>query len=550
MWDSSCQLQLLQWAASRGESGDLWGSQHVLGHKDSERGFSSLMIMFHYMFDQGDLVGKIPDWDWVNASSWCEVHLMFGRAINKPMSGNGLCKMYKAFLDATSISSNKKAHLARWAVPTIMEDMGLMSSRVSADHIDVVGHWVGNVHHKVYGSKIPKQAVTALAGFYIGETYRVPWARVPVPDSLTKQVMAVIHAQFPNLGVVKRIQIVHHLGAQQFFSWWPDVVCAADGVCDADIQLSTKFCEDDTRKAFLRFLACLNNIEVAAKSTQDGVVSHAVSFAAPVPRSNQPANGCCWGACSRCTALSLNHLSTAGTQDTATTADISLELIGNALSLSHFSTTGTQDAAATADISLELVGDALGLSHVSITGTQDTAATAWDISSELIGDALGLNCLSIASTQDTATATATADIGSGLIGNVLNLDCLNIASTQDATTSTTGISSGLIGDVLGLNCLNIASTQDTTTTTTTTTTTWDIGSELIGNVFSVNQPNAYHWRVCQCSCYNLIATTWDIGSELIGDGPCTNHSIVISNCIYFNCQCCFPFYPKPIFSQC
>jgi len=27
------------------------------------------------------------------------------------------------------------------------------------------------------------QAVTALAGFYVGETYRVPWTEVPVPGS-------------------------------------------------------------------------------------------------------------------------------------------------------------------------------------------------------------------------------------------------------------------------------------------------------------------------------------------------------------------------------
>ncbi|KAH9008640.1 hypothetical protein EDB85DRAFT_1835586, partial [Lactarius pseudohatsudake] len=243
----------------------------VVPHRDPLRcPVGALAIMFHFMFDQGDLVGKIPGWDWANASSWLrvltnvtQVHLMFGRTVNKPLSGNGLCKMYKVFLDATSVTSNKKAHLARRTVPTIMEDMG-----VSADHIDAVGHWVGN-------------AVTALAGFYVGETYRVPWAEVPVPGSLTKQVfpfveealatiqargcqnqgtinflellqelrpffwraMAAINTRFPNTAVIKRIQVVHHLGAQQFFSQWPDVVRAADGVCDADIQLSTTFSE-------------------------------------------------------------------------------------------------------------------------------------------------------------------------------------------------------------------------------------------------------------------------------------------------------------------
>jgi hypothetical protein len=53
-----------------------------------------------------------------------QVHLMFGRTVDKPMSGNGISKMYKAFLDSTSISSSKKAHLARRAIPTILEDMG------------------------------------------------------------------------------------------------------------------------------------------------------------------------------------------------------------------------------------------------------------------------------------------------------------------------------------------------------------------------------------------------------------------------------------------
>ncbi|KAH9000115.1 hypothetical protein EDB92DRAFT_1812540 [Lactarius akahatsu] len=238
----------------------------VVPHRDPLRcPVGALVIMFHFMFDQGDLVGKIPGWDWANASSWCTVHLMFSQAVNKPMSGNSLCKMYKVFLDATSFSS------MAW-------------NRVSADHIEVVGHWVGNVGREVYGSKIPKQAVTALARFYVGETYRVPWVEVPVPGSLTKQVfpfveealatirargcqnqgtinflellwelwpffwwaMAVINSQFPNTAVIKCIQVVHHLGAQQFFSQWLDAVCAANGVCNVDIQLSNKFCEDNT----------------------------------------------------------------------------------------------------------------------------------------------------------------------------------------------------------------------------------------------------------------------------------------------------------------
>jgi hypothetical protein len=79
-------------------------------------------------------------------------------------------KMYKVFLDETSIGSSKKAQLARRTVRTLLEDMGYVSAfigacgplqsaliRVSADHIDAVGHWVGNVRREVYGCKIPKQ---------------------------------------------------------------------------------------------------------------------------------------------------------------------------------------------------------------------------------------------------------------------------------------------------------------------------------------------------------------------------------------------------------
>jgi len=34
----------------------------------------------------------------------------------------------------------------------------------------------------------PMQAVVALAGFPVGETYFVPWAQVKVPDALQKQI--------------------------------------------------------------------------------------------------------------------------------------------------------------------------------------------------------------------------------------------------------------------------------------------------------------------------------------------------------------------------
>ena len=56
-----------------------------------------------------------------------QVRLMFGRTVDKAMTGNGISKMYKGFLEQTSISSNKKAHLARRTVPTLLEDMGYVS---------------------------------------------------------------------------------------------------------------------------------------------------------------------------------------------------------------------------------------------------------------------------------------------------------------------------------------------------------------------------------------------------------------------------------------
>ncbi len=81
--------------------------------------------------------------------------------------------------------------------------------------------------------------------------------------------MAAIHARFPNSGIIKRLQVVRHLDAQQFFSQWPDVVRAADDMCDADIQLSTKFREDETQNAFLAFSARLKNMEAVTRANQE-----------------------------------------------------------------------------------------------------------------------------------------------------------------------------------------------------------------------------------------------------------------------------------------
>ncbi|KAF8260872.1 hypothetical protein EI94DRAFT_1705986 [Lactarius quietus] len=116
----------------------------------------ALATMLHFTFDQGGL--------------WARPRLGLGQCVIM-VGGNWPVQMYKVFLDATSVSSSKKAHLAR----------------VSENHIDAVGHWVGNV-------------VTALAGFYVGETYRVPRTEVPVPGTLTKRVFPFVEETLAALG--------------------------------------------------------------------------------------------------------------------------------------------------------------------------------------------------------------------------------------------------------------------------------------------------------------------------------------------------------------
>jgi hypothetical protein len=52
------------------------------------------------------------------------VKLLFGRVVGKDCSGDALRKMYKKFLEPTTIKSQKKLHLARRTMPTVMEEMG------------------------------------------------------------------------------------------------------------------------------------------------------------------------------------------------------------------------------------------------------------------------------------------------------------------------------------------------------------------------------------------------------------------------------------------
>ena len=53
-----------------------------------------------------------------------KVHVLFGKKVEDSLTGDGLGRMYSAFLEHTSITSKKKTHLVRRAVPSILEEMG------------------------------------------------------------------------------------------------------------------------------------------------------------------------------------------------------------------------------------------------------------------------------------------------------------------------------------------------------------------------------------------------------------------------------------------
>jgi hypothetical protein len=92
---------------------------------------------------------------------------------------------------------------------------------VHADEVDAVGHWEGNTRRETYAAKIPKsvsfllcldlggltpfQAVCALAGFYVGEQYNVPWAMVDVPAELQMQIFPFAEGTLANLSCVPSI---------------------------------------------------------------------------------------------------------------------------------------------------------------------------------------------------------------------------------------------------------------------------------------------------------------------------------------------------------
>jgi len=95
------------------------------------------------MFDQEDLISKVGGWDWSQAVTWrkvppiirnrnrnvfnCviqQVNLIFGKQVGESSTGDAMRKMFNKFLEHTTIRSEKKLHLARRTVPSLMEDMG------------------------------------------------------------------------------------------------------------------------------------------------------------------------------------------------------------------------------------------------------------------------------------------------------------------------------------------------------------------------------------------------------------------------------------------
>lgn len=54
------------------------------------------------------------------------------------------------------------------------------------------------------------QAVTALAGFYVGEQYNVPWATVDVPDELQMQVFPFVESALANIRTTAATGKVNH----------------------------------------------------------------------------------------------------------------------------------------------------------------------------------------------------------------------------------------------------------------------------------------------------------------------------------------------------
>ncbi|KAG1769746.1 hypothetical protein EV702DRAFT_1202776 [Suillus placidus] len=177
------------------------------------------------------------------------------------------------------------------------------------DEVDAVGHWEGNTRRETYAAKIPKSAVCALAGFYVGEQYNVPWATTHAPTELQMQIfpfvedalanlrqtpnpnygtinflellqllrpyfwraIAAIHQSFPDSALLKRLKILQGSSSTKaFLQQWPKERQALEATAQSDLAISGLFSEAATQSAFVS----LTNSQRQLESTINAVLSH------------------------------------------------------------------------------------------------------------------------------------------------------------------------------------------------------------------------------------------------------------------------------------
>ncbi|KAF5343380.1 hypothetical protein D9758_015630 [Tetrapyrgos nigripes] len=157
---------------------------------------------------------------------------------------------------------------------------------VPPDQVDAAGNWQGNTRQEVYTSKLPKLAITTLAGFHVGEKYEVPWAEVSVPDELNRMIfpfaedalaeltaagcknrgmynflqllvnlrpffwrgISAICVEYPNSCLFKRLRILSTTDAKGFMDSWPSA-------------LPSNFNEAPTREAMQLLTARMRGVE-------------------------------------------------------------------------------------------------------------------------------------------------------------------------------------------------------------------------------------------------------------------------------------------------
>jgi hypothetical protein len=74
-------------------------------------------------------------------------------------------------------------------------------------------------------------------------------------------VIAAIHLQFPDSGIIQRLQVIHCQEAQQFLHGWHDLLQDAEDEYDADVHISSTFNEANTQNAFLALSARMKSME-------------------------------------------------------------------------------------------------------------------------------------------------------------------------------------------------------------------------------------------------------------------------------------------------